>query len=80
MAYAGIAVDYKPHKTEKNRTRITVVGDRIHRDYDISAPTCSLPTIKLLWNSVLSTPETKYFTIGISNFYFDSPLEKPEYM
>ena len=55
-------------------------GDRIHCDYDISAPTCSLPTIKLFWNSVLSTPGAKYFTMDISNFYLGSPLDKPEYM
>ena len=68
VTYARIVVDYKPHKTEKNSTRVTVGGDRIHCDYNISAPTCSLPTIKLLWNSVLSTPGAKYFTMDISNY------------
>ena len=65
VTYAQIVADYKPHKTEKIRTRVTVGGDRIHCDYDISAPTCSLPTIKLLWNSVLSAPEAKYFIMDI---------------
>ena len=73
-------MDYKPHKTKKNRTRVTVGGDRIHCDYEISAPTCSLQTIKLLWNSVLSTPGAKYFTMDISDFYLGSPLGKPEYL
>ena len=80
VTHARIVVDYKPHKVEKNRTRVKVDGDRIHCDYDISAPTCSLPTIKLLWNSVLSTPGAKYFTMDTSNFYLGSPLEKPEYI
>ena len=48
VTYAPTVVEYKPHKTKKNRTRATVGGDRIHCDYDISVPTCSLPTIKLL--------------------------------
>ena len=48
VTYARIVVCYKPHKVEKNRTRVTVGGDRIHCDYEISAPTCRLPTIKLL--------------------------------
>ena len=56
VTYAQIVVDYKLHKAEKNRTRVTVGEDRIHCDYYISAPTCGLPTIKLLWNSILSTP------------------------
>ena len=71
---------YKPDKLNKNRTRVTVGGDRIYCDYDISAPTCDIPTIKLLWNSVLLTPGARYFTIDISNFYLGFPLDKPEYM
>ena len=55
VTYARIAVDYKPHKLEKNRTRVTVGCIRIHCDYDISATTCSLPIIKLLWNSVFQS-------------------------
>ena len=39
-----------------------------------------MPTIKLLWNSVLSTPGAKYVTMDISNFYLGSPLPRPEYM
>ena len=73
VTYARIVVDYKSHKTEKNITRVTVSGDRIHCNYGISTPTCSLPTIKLLWNSVLSSPKAKYFTMDISNFYLGSP-------
>ena len=40
----------------------------------------SQPTIKLLWNSVLSTPGAKYFTLDVSNFYLVTPMERPEYM
>ena len=80
VTYARIVVDYKPHKAEKNRTRVTVGADRIHCNYDISTPTCSLPTIKLLSNSVLSSATAKYFTMEISNFDLGSPLGKPEYM
>ena len=80
VMYARIVVDHKPHKPEENRTRVTVGGDRIHCDYDISAPTCSLPTIKLFWNYVLSMPGGKYFTMDISNFYVGLPLDKLEYM
>ena len=80
VTYARTMMDYKPPKLEKNRTRVTMGGDRIHCDYDISAPTCSLPTIKLLWNSVLSMTGAKYFIMDISNFYLGPPLAKPEYM
>ena len=55
-------------------------GDRIDYLFGVSTPTCDLPTIKLLWNSVLSTPGAKYFTLDISNFYLGTPMERPEYM
>ena len=71
---------YKPDKLEKNRSRLTVGGDRIKYPFDVSAPTADLPTIKLLWNSVLSSPGAKYFTMDISNFYLGSPLPRPEFM
>ena len=48
VTYARIVCDYKPNKLEKNCTRVTVGGDRIVCDYDISSPTCDMPTIKLL--------------------------------
>ena len=39
-----------------------------------------MQTIKLLWNSVLSTPGAKYFTLDISNFYLGTLMERPEFM
>ena len=55
-------------------------GDRIHCEYDISAPTCDLTTIKLHWNSVLSTPGAKYATFDTSKIYLGTPMARPEYM
>ena len=80
VTYERIAVAYKPDKLEKNRSRLTVGGDRIQHPFDVSAPTADLPTIKLLWNLVLSSPGAKYFTMDISNFYLGSPLPRPEFM
>ena len=34
----------------------------------------------MLWNSILSTPGAKYFTLDISNFYLGTPMDRPEYM
>ena len=73
-------MDYKPDKTEKHRSRLTVGGDKISYPYDVSAPTCGLPIIKLLWNSVLSTPGARYFTMDVKNFYLGTPMKRPEYM
>ena len=66
--YARIVVDYKPNKLEKNRTWVTVGGNRINCPFDCGTPTADVSVIKLLWNSTLSTPSAKYFTLDISNF------------
>ena len=55
-------------------------GDRINCPFDCGTPTADVPVIKLLWNSTLSTPGAKYFTLDISNFYLGTPMERPEYM
>lgn len=80
VTYGRIVVAYKPDKLEKNRVRLTVGGDRIVCLQDVSAPTADVPVIKLLWNSTLSTPGAKYFTMDISNFYLGTPMDRPEYM
>ena len=43
-------------------------GDKINCPFDYGTPTAQLLTIKLLLNSVISTPGAKFMTIDISNF------------
>ena len=43
-------------------------------------PTAELLTIKILLNSVISTPGAKFMTIDISNFYLNTPMDRYEYM
>ena len=37
-------------------------------------------SVKILWNSVLSTYGAKYATLDIANFYLGTPLDRYEYM
>ena len=78
--YGRIVVDYRPHKEEKHRTRLTVGGDRIAYPWDVSTPTANLQTIKLLWNSVIASPGNKFCTMDIKKFYLNTPLDGYEYM
>ena len=80
ITYGRIVVSYRPQKTEKHRSRLTVGGDRINYPFDVSTPTSNLTTIKLLWNSVLSTPGAKFFGLDVANFYLGTPMERPEFM
>ena len=54
-------------------------GDRINCLFDCDIPTADVPVIKLLWNSTLSNPGAKYFTLDISNFKLGTPMGRPEY-
>ena len=48
--------------------------------FEVSTPTCDLPTIKMLWNSVLSTPGAKFFTLDLAKFYLGTPMACAQYM
>ena len=80
ITYGQIVVSYRPQKKEKNRSCLVVGGDRLVCLFDVSTPTCDLPTIKMLWNSVLSTPGAKFFTPDLANFYFGAPMVRTQYM
>ena len=55
-------------------------GDRTNCPFDCGMQTAELLTIKLLLNSVISTPGAKFTTIDISNFYLNTPIDRYEYM
>ncbi len=68
--YGLITCLVRPKKTEElNRTRLVAGGDRVHYLFDAGMPTANLLTIKLLINSVISTPGARFFTMDIKNFY-----------
>jgi len=64
VTYGRIVVTYQHQKSEPNRTRLTVGGDRVNYPFETSTPTADLPTIKMLWNSVLSTFKAKFLSMG----------------
>jgi hypothetical protein len=52
VTYGSFVVDIKDHKEEKERTRLTVGGDKIEYPGDTSTRTAGLTTAKILINSV----------------------------
>ena len=80
VTYARIVCNYRPEKEDPNRVRITVGGDRINFTGDCGTPTADILTIKLLFNSVISTPGAQFMTMDISNFYLETPLNRKEYL
>ena len=79
VAHTRVVCEVKPNKEEINRTRITIGGNTINYSGDCGTKTASLETIKLVINSTLSTPGAEYMTMDLSNFYLNTPLDRPEY-
>ena len=55
-------------------------GDRVHYPGDAGTPTADLLTVKLLINSIISTPGAKFMTMDIKDFYLNTPMARYEYM
>ena len=74
--YLRIVAALKLNKAEMYRIRFTVGGDRIVYHGKVSTPTADLTTVKTHLNSVLSTPDAKYMTIDIKDFYLNTPMDQ----
>ena len=80
ITYGRVVVNYRPEKDDPYRTRLTVGGDRVNYPGDCGTPTVDLLTVKLLLNSVVSTPGARFMTIDIKDFYLNTPMPRYEYM
>jgi hypothetical protein len=81
VTYGLITCLVRPEKTdEPNQTRLVAGGDRVHYPFNAGTPSANLLTVKLLINSVISTPRARFFTMDIKNFYLCTPMMRYEYM
>jgi hypothetical protein len=80
VTYANVVVDQRPQKEDPNRVRITAGGNLIHYPGELTTRTADLSTAKILWNSVLSTPNAKFMGLDIGSFYLATPMDRYEYM
>ena len=54
-------------------------GNLINYSGDCGTPTADLLTVKLMFNSIILTPNTKSMTIDIKDFYLMTPMDRFEY-
>ena len=80
ITYVRVVVNYRPKKDNPYRVRLCVDGDRLHCPWDCGTPTVDMLTVKLLLNIVVSTPNAKFMSIGIKDFYLNTPMPRYEYM
>jgi hypothetical protein len=75
ITYKLITCLIRPEKIEEsNRSRRLVAEyNRVHYPGDAGTPTADLLTVKLLINSNISTPNAKYMTMDIKDFYLNTP-------
>jgi hypothetical protein len=80
ITYGKIVCDYKPHKKEKERVRLTVGGDRLDYSGDVATSTADITTFKILINITLSTEDAAMMMMDIKNYCLGTPLSRFEYM
>jgi hypothetical protein len=78
--YACFLATERPHKAETKRVRLTVGGNLVHYPDKVSTPTADLSTVKLLLNSVISTPGARFITFDLKEFCLGTPMIRKEYM
>ena len=80
VQYGKFECSWRPQKIdEPNRTRLTI-GWRGHYPYDVGTPTAEMLLVKILFNSIVSTPGAEFMTTDISDFYLATPLKRKEYL
>jgi hypothetical protein len=79
VTYCRIVCIYREGKKDKYRTRITMGGNLINYPGDCGTPTADLLTVKLLLNSIISTPNAKFMSIDIKDFYLCTLMARYEY-
>jgi hypothetical protein len=80
ITYGKLVCDFKPHKNENHRVRLTVGGDRLNYSGETATSTADTTTFKILINSTLSTAESKMMMMDIKNYYVGTPFPIYKYM
>lgn len=84
----GDVTYYNPQTKEKlddtgdkvYRIRGTAGGDKVNYPFDVSARTADLDAVKILIHSVVSDSEAKLASADISDFYLNTPMDRPEFV
>jgi hypothetical protein len=54
-------------------------GNLVNYPGDCGTPTADLITVKLLLNSIISTPHSMFMTLDLKDFYLMTPMKRYEY-
>ncbi len=76
---ARIVCVFRDGKKDKYRTQITMGRNLVNYPGYCGTPTADLLTVKLLLTSIISTPNTKFMTLDLKDFYLMTPMQRYEY-
>jgi hypothetical protein len=79
ITYRQIICVYHSKKKDPYRTGIMIGGTLVNYPNNCGTPTADLLTVKLMFNSIISTPNAKFMTIDIKDFYLMTPMEHYKY-
>jgi hypothetical protein len=77
--YARIVCVFCDRKKDKYRTCITMGRNLVNYTGNCGTPTANLLTVKLLLNSIISTPYAKFMTLDLKDFYLMTPMKTYKY-
>jgi hypothetical protein len=80
ITYGKIVCDYKTHKKEKERVRLTVGGDKLDYSGNVATSTADIPRFKILINITLYTEDATMMIMDKKNYYLGIPMPRFEYM
>ena len=81
VAYLRPVSAMPPEKAQPYRVRWTVGGDQeVDYPFDVSTKNADLTTAKLLFNSVLSTPNGMFRTANLKDFFLGTLMSRFEYL
>jgi hypothetical protein len=78
--YVRVVCADRPEKSNTRRVRWTAGGDRIVYPGNKTTKTADISTCKLMFNSVISTPNGRFMTIDLKDFFLCSDLVDYEYV
>jgi hypothetical protein len=78
--YSRFFASERPHKVDSKRVRLTVGRNQIDYPGRVSTPTAGITTAKLLFNSVISTPNARLAVFDLKDFDLGTPMERYKYM
>jgi hypothetical protein len=80
VTYGRILIDHQPQKEDPHHVHITVGGNLIKYPFELTTRTANMLLLKIMWNSVISTPDAWFARANIKNMYLKTPLDWYEYM